>query len=215
MQNYKYSYNKKFFECIDSEEKAYWLGFLYADGCINERAKSSNLEITLCEQDKEHLYKLRQAIQGDMPIKLKHTKLNGKVFNSYRLTVCSTELCEDLSKLGCVANKSLILQFPNFLEENLYKHFIRGYLDGDGCISTRCRVSICGTYDFLYDMQEHFIDKLQVTKVSILSDKRRKHYQYERVGKNSLKILEYLYTDAKVYLDIKYNKAIAYLNSNI
>lgn len=215
MQNFKYSYNKEFFKNIDSEEKAYWLGFLYADGCINERAKSQNLELTLCEQDKNHLYKLRQAINGDMPINLKQVKLKGKTFNSYRLQICSTDLCDDLITLGCVPNKSLLLQFPDFLEDELYKHFIRGYLDGDGCISTRCRISICGTYDFLADMQKHFIDKLGVTEVSILSDKRRNHYQYERVGKNSLKILKYLYEDSKVYLDRKYDKAIAYLNSNI
>lgn len=215
MKNFKYSYNESFFENIDNEEKAYWLGFLYADGCINVTCKNKSLELTVCEEDVGHLYKLRQALQGNMPIKSKVVKLKGKEYLAFRITVCSTKLCDDLIKWGCIPNKSLILQFPVNLPHNLYKHFIRGYVDGDGCISTKCRISICGTHDLLNSLQDHLISELSVTRVKILSDKRRKHYQYERVGKNSLKILEYLYRDAKVYLDRKYNKAIAYLNSDV
>ena len=58
----KYTYNENYFKIIDSEEKAYWLGFLYADGCItrfyrNEKLKSMSLELTLQSNDIEHLKK--------------------------------------------------------------------------------------------------------------------------------------------------------------
>ena len=215
MKNFKYSYNENFFEKIDNEIKAYWLGFLYADGGITVGKRSKNLEITLGEKDKNHLTKFVQAIQGNMPIAEKIVKLKGKEYKSYRVTVCSSKLCEDLIKLGCTPNKSLTLTFPQNLEPNLYAPFIRGYLDGDGTISTRCRISICGTYEFLNSLQQHLILELDVTEVRILSDKRAKHYQYERVGANALKIMDYLYSEAEVYLDRKYDKAIAYLNSNI
>lgn len=215
MKNFKYSYNENFFEKIDNEIKAYWLGFLYADGGITVGKRSKHLEITLGEKDKNHLTKFVQTIQGNMPITEKIVKLKGKEYKSYRVTVCSSKLCEDLIKLGCTPNKSLTLIFPQNLEPNLYAPFIRGYLDGDGTISTRCRISICGTYEFLNSLQQHLILELDVTEVKILSDKRAKHYQYERVGANALKIMDYLYSEAEVYLDRKYDKAIAYLNSNI
>lgn len=215
MKNFKYSYNEKFFENIDNENKAYWLGFLYADGGINVGKRSKNLEITLGERDKDHLTKFIHDIQGNMPIREKTVKLKGKEYKSYRVNICSSKLCEDLINLGCTPNKSLTLTFPQDIEPHLYPHFIRGYLDGDGTISTRCRISICGTYDFLYSLQQHLIKELDITKVKILSDKRAKHYQYERVGANALKILDYLYSNAEVYLDRKYDKAIAYLNSNV
>ena len=59
----KYYYNKDYFSVIDNSDKAYWLGFLYADGCINryyrnEKLKAMNLELTLCDEDKKHLQKL-------------------------------------------------------------------------------------------------------------------------------------------------------------
>lgn len=215
MKNFKYSYNENFFEKIDNENKAYWLGFLYADGGINVGKRSKNLELTLGERDRDHLTKFVQDIQGNMPLYEKTVKLKGKEYKSYRVTVCSSKLCEDLIKLGCTPNKSLTLTFPQDLEPHLYPHFIRGYVDGDGTISTRCRISICGTYDFLNSLQQHLVKELDVTEVKILSDKRAKHYQYERVGANSLKILDYLYSNAEVYLDRKYDKAIAYLNSNV
>ena len=54
-----YKYNENFFEKIDSPRKAYWLGFLYADGCILDQRKSKILEITLSKNDKNHLQKLK------------------------------------------------------------------------------------------------------------------------------------------------------------
>lgn len=64
----KYVYNKDYFEKINTSEKAYWLGFLYADGCITrfykgEVLKSMSLEITLKDADCEHLIKFKNALE--------------------------------------------------------------------------------------------------------------------------------------------------------
>lgn len=64
----RYVYNKYFFEVIDTEEKAYWLGFIYADGYHNEKYHS--IKITLKTSDYEHLLKFNKAIDGNLTLKI-------------------------------------------------------------------------------------------------------------------------------------------------
>lgn len=215
-----HSQNTKFFNVIDSEVKAYWLGFIYADGCISERVKngkvsSMKLEITLNEGDKSHLEKFLHDINSTSTVETKLVKLNGKEITTYRVSISSTEMCRDLISNGCSPRKSLTLAFPTHLPHSLVKHFIRGYLDGDGCISTRKRISIVGTEQFLNSLQNYFIDNLNVSSVSIRPEKRGKHYSYEKSGNDALKIMNHLYTDCSIYLDRKYEKALAYLQGDL
>ena len=65
---------------------------------------------------------------------INNEKLNNNRQNQYKICVCGTKIHHDLEKHGCVENKSLILQFPTTVPEELMHHFIRGYFDGDGCI---------------------------------------------------------------------------------
>lgn len=114
----KFYYNKDFFQKIDTEEKAYWLGFIYADGCINrmyrnEKLKSMDLEIGLCREDEKHLRKFLNYIESNVEIKHKQSKLNGNTYDSSRVTICCTKMCYDLIDKGCTPQKSLSLQFPN------------------------------------------------------------------------------------------------------
>ena len=79
----KYYYNKDFFNKIDTEEKAYWLGFLYADGCIVTRSKCKkvtpmSLELVLSSIDINHLYKFLNSLESNIEIKNKIVELNGK-----------------------------------------------------------------------------------------------------------------------------------------
>ena len=215
-----HSQDTKFFDVIDSEEKAYWLGFIYADGCISERVKngkvsSMKLEITLNEGDKIHLEKFLKDIKSTNTIETKLVKLHGKEITTYRATVSSTDMCRDLIRHGCSPRKSLTLEFPKHLPESLVKHFIRGYFDGDGCISTRKRISVVGTEQFLTSLQNYLIEELNVSNVSIRQEKRGKHYSYEKSGNDALKIMNLLYSDCKVYLDRKYEKALAYLQGDL
>lgn len=209
MRNFNYKYNTNYFKNINTENKAYWLGFLYADGSINIRERSKTLELTLQEEDKNHLEKFIKDLEGNQVPKLKQVNLKGKVYNSYRVSVCSTEMCNDLITQGCLPNKSLILKFPKHLRNDLYKHFIRGYVDGDGSLSTRDRVVICGTYEFLDSLQDWCVENIpEYTKVAIRSDKRAKHYQLEKSYKQGRLLKKYLYENSTIYLDRKYNKAM-------
>ena len=209
----KYTYNKDFFKVIDSEEKAYWLGFIYADGCIEEKKKSNGrvsameLTISLAEVDRGHLEKFLKSVESNSPIRSKKAICNGKVFPACRCSVCCTELCRDLIKLGVVPNKSLILKFPTEeqVPKHLLKHFIRGYVDGDGTVrinkKNRPCLSMCGTLEFLEGVRQatNWENKIGI-------DKRNGLHRLELGCSKAKKQLDFLYSEANIYLDRKYEK---------
>ncbi len=138
----EYNYNEKYFEQIDSEDKAYWLGFLYADGYIEpiyrkEKIKAMRIEIGLSSCDKYHLIKFINDIESNVPITDRDIKVNGSICKTSRVRINNTKMCRDLITIGCTTKKSLTLKFPStdIIPHNLLRHFIRGYFDGDGCIS--------------------------------------------------------------------------------
>lgn len=128
----KYSFDHNFFETIDTEEKAYWLGFMYADGNVRKHRNQSVIQIKV--NDQEIIEKFIKSINGDMSVSY-YTNQIGKTISAIHLT--SDKMFDDLIKQGCIPNKSLVLTFPNKhqVPENLINHFIRGYFDGDGSIS--------------------------------------------------------------------------------
>jgi len=131
----KYSLNDNYFDVIDTEEKAYFLGLLYADGC-NLFDKNNNVTtISLQEKDVKILERFNYEIKSDRPLEFMY-KNNDNHQNQYRLTMCSEQISTNLSLLGCTPRKSLTLKFPTEeqVPNHLIQHFIRGYFDGDGCI---------------------------------------------------------------------------------
>ena len=121
-----------FFESIDTEEKAYWLGFLYADG-YNYEAKGE-VKVALAGKDKDFLLKLRDTIypNKDKPL---YYKENSDLSTGYELNMSSARMSRHLAKQGCMQAKTFKIKFPYFIDESLYRHFIRGYFDGDGSLS--------------------------------------------------------------------------------
>lgn len=203
--------NDSIFEIIDTEEKAYWLGFLYADGNVyirHEKNRMVNrLELSLAEKDVEHLKKYIKFLNGDISM-LKY-RSNVK---AYRVSFGSKKVCEDLIKLGCIPNKSLMLKFPNEnqVPKNLIKHFIRGYFDGDGCIShlktnqNSFSISLLGTFEFL----ESILSEYKLSKDLIRKDKRIKSntfiLNFKRL--NGLIVLYDLYNNSNIFLNRKKEK---------
>ena len=147
----KVFFDDTLFEDIDNEEKAYWLGFLFADGNITYDLDKTKykIELGLATIDYNHLEKYKTFLKYNKDIKFRSST------NSCRIIVGSKKACEDLIKLGCTPKKSLILKFPKNIREDLLSHFIRGYFDGDGSISI-CKntnrlktICILGTLNFL------------------------------------------------------------------
>lgn len=199
----KLKFNHDFFENIDNEEKAYWLGFIMADGCVS-LTQQPKVTIKLHKKDREHLEKWHRAIGSCIKI---HTLLDTVSSTHY-----SKKMCEDLIRLGCIPRKSLKLKFPE-IEKDLVWHLIRGYFDGDGCISFhnkqeniwQKRITLIGTKHFL-----DFIQKLFGTQNKLGT--RGKAYCLSICGNKKVdKILKQMYNNCNVWLDRKKEKAIAEL----
>lgn len=138
----EFYYNKDYFKIIDDEHKAYWLGFLYADGYVEpiyrkDKIKAFRLELILQANDEEMLFLLKSDLNTNANITDRIIKSNDKEYYAKRIRINNTELCRDLIRLGCIPKKSLVLKFPNYsvVPQQFISHFIRGYSDGDGCVS--------------------------------------------------------------------------------
>ena len=218
IENYqnKPEFNEYAFDTIDTEEKAYWLGFIFADGYI--ATSSNNFEISLKEEDKTHLEKFNIFMKGPVnKVKIGKVRCGNTICKRCRWGSRNKHLKEVLISYGCVPQKSLILQFPDssiFKSSDLIRHFIRGYWDGDGCLTyankehTRPDVSVLGTEDFLTSIKEHlplkFDYKLGYNKGS------NKTRILSIFGKNGFELVKYLYNNCTIYLDRKYEKYLEY-----
>jgi hypothetical protein len=125
----KYHFNENFFNTIDSSDKAYWLGFLMADGCNT----GDELSIELSATDDIQLTKLKEALDANQKISYRWRGDSETV----SLRLASRYFCQKLAKLGCTQRKSFTLQFPNEVPPHFIRDFIRGFFDGDGCIAIR------------------------------------------------------------------------------
>lgn len=199
------------FDTIDTEEKAYWLGFLYADGNLN--SKEYKLEINLCANDWQHLKKFQDF--------LKYTEDKVRISPNYgykgsddicRFSVRNKHIWEALNSKGCTPRKSLTLTFPDkaiFSDKKLIFDFIRGYCDGDGTLGIypvagsinhlRENLGFVGTESFLQSIVE-FLG--EYTKVCPKKDNKAFKISYSDL--KARKVARMLYENATIYLDRKY-----------
>ena len=204
-------FNNKVFDSIDTEEKAYWLGFLYADGSVS--AKDNHVELSLKVDDRNHLEKFKSFLDSKNPVRIGTAKCGNKIYSRCRFTATDLHFHNKLIELGCIPNKSLILKFPSrdiFTNKDLIKHFIRGYVDGDGCLTYtrdgRLRVTIIGTKEFLKEIMALYPDIFTST---FHKDKRHPNsntYFITCSYNKADKFVTLLYTNATIYLDRKYNR---------
>lgn len=212
--NRKYHFDEHFFDNVDTEDKAYFLGLLYADGCV--QSDRSRITLFLQKRDIDILEKFKKCLQHTK--RLKYTKakdFKGLPYVSqpqFGLVIDSRIMHTALLKLGCIPRKSLILTFPSetSVPKYLYQHFIRGYFDGDGCIylskdKKRVAFELVGTRDFMTGIQTILIQSIGLSQTKL--KQQNKIYYLVYGGRNEcLKIRNYLYQDATVYLNRKYNK---------
>lgn len=206
-----YKCNELYFEEINSEEKAYWLGFIYADGYIN----NDNLGISLSNIDECHLQKFKKSIEATYPINRYKSKSIYGECNYSRIIIKSKKIVEDIKRKGVLNNKSLILKFPDSknLSKIFYKDFIRGYFDGDGTLvlsKNSINFKICGTRELLERMIDIFNENSTYDFKKRLFkrwDNEKNNYYLSYGGRNkTLSIMNFLYSNSVVYLDRKYDK---------
>ena len=206
----KYTFkNEKYFSKIDNEKNAYFLGLIFADGSMNDKLKT--LSINLVETDKEILELFIREIYKDRELrKVNPRKKEYKI--QYQATVTSRIIYEDLKLYNLCQNKSEIGQWvnENWIPEDLFHHFIRGYFDGDGCIyhnktSGDKVVTFTGNHVFIESLRRFLVSKLGLRKGNISK-------RYEKGFSSTLafggvkqveRLRDYLYKDATVYLKRK------------
>ena len=195
-----------FFHNIDSETKAYTLGFIMADGCICGK----RLEIVLQECDKYILQFFLNIMHSNAP--LKKIIVEDKIY--YSFTIQSEQIISDLNRLNVTERKSLALNPPPdyLIPDNLYHHLVRGFFDGNGSIwfdksVNNYKMNIVSTRQVL----EHFRDKMgwNHNTIRLANKKDVPVYRMDYSGNNLVTTyLNQLYDDASVYLNRKYIKYI-------
>lgn len=226
-----YTYNANYFETIDTEEKAYWLGFIYTDGYVTT---NNRWGIELSIDDYEHLEKINQALDSNISIQVRRRP--AKEYNGYAMKEnvnCSImyrnkKMYDDLVDKGVIPNKTHSLVFPSqdIVPPHLLRHFIRGLFDGDGSLVfyyhevprkdregkiynrlTKEISFVCKSQPFLESLHKTIEEECGVKF-------RRENNSRDKLGvlrmskKDDMKLfLEYLYDGSSVYLDRKYDKA--------
>ncbi len=210
----KYKVNEKFFDKWTSQ-MAYVLGFTYADGNIYKTSLSWDIQ----KRDLDILQKIGQTMGSTYQIKELRR-------SSYRLRMNNQKLIEGAIKKGLLPKKSFRMVFPK-VPETLTRHFVRGYLDGDGWIANRSGRNevdlgfVCGNKKFLSTLLNIFEKTLKVTgrvrtKIKITPKGfKSTTYLLEYYSSSAVEIADWLYKDMEaedLYLERKHHK---YLEAKI
>ena len=220
----KYPIQEIFFDDINTEEKAYILGLLYADGW--NQTERNSVSLSLKEADKEILDKVTSLIQPTKPLKYINTSNQRKNLgfensqNQYRLIIANKHISQRLVELGCGKAKTHNLTFPTEeqVPSHLIRHFVRGYFDGDGSVSGDKQKQFCfvGTIDFLLPLQQILVKELNFSKTKL--DRRHKDIDnnirsLRYCGVNQcITFRDWLYKDATIYLERKKNIFDTYIH---
>ena len=214
-----YKYNKNYFHKINTINKAYWLGFILADGYIMNTRKKNNsgavgLRLRLSIKDKKHLKRFRNSLHSDIPIKkVKNYGIYENQKDLSQFVVYSRQIVNDLRyhlKLKST-NKSCLEVMPNLSDKNLIKNFILGLFDGDGSISyyyetyengrkgLRVEWQIVSSKEILEDIEKFLRTELDIKFQKISKNNSKKDNNLYRLRTGNRKYIEKLYS--YFYLD--------------
>lgn len=218
-RNRKYYFDEKYFDKIDNEHKAYWLGFIYADGCHNVERYS--LSIVLQENDSDLLWEFYEDIKCD---KIVQRYYNYKYHRFYAsVHIQHPHLSQALLNKGVFQNKSFKITFPteDIIPKELLKHFVRGYFDGDGCLTipkdkSKTSWSIIGNYTFVERVKQYIENSIPNYSLTIRKQSQSSNiYTIGKGGRIVVKqFLDWLYKDATIYLKRKYDKYLEVIEYN-
>lgn len=220
--------NHSYFKDIDCKEKAYWLGLLFADGCIRHEQKKGNswcIQLSLMKEDKYLVEKFAKAVGTDREVKeyinpTGFQRKDGKPHIECRLTLHSSDMAKDLGKYGVVPRKSLKVKELPKIDEQYMSHFIRGFFDGNGTIThsfihkkEKPRIGFYSTNAFCNELN-FYLHKYINTSLNKVYDQKNENVSFILYTKRDdiLKIYNFLYQDSELYLERKKNKIEKYIS---
>ena len=186
---------------------------MYADGYNNE--KTGRIKLTLAKKDVDVLHKIKNCLETNRPL----YSIENKDGFYEELMLVNIKISDDLQKLGVIQAKTHTLTFPDFLKEDLIRHFIRGYFDGDGCLTWSYvnyknkekkyfvwYISIVGTKTFLNKIGEILKNEINVNHCLTTRNKKSQHIQTLGFnGKHQItRFLDWIYEGSTIHLDRKY-----------
>ena len=230
----RYSFNEHYFDSIDNEHKAYWIGFIWSDGYLGYRIRENNreeynLKLTLMKDDYQHLEKFNNDLNGNY--KVHYYNYGQSAFKptfpqEARLFITNKYFGEILrNRYGIVPCREDCDKLVQNIPEHLISHFIRGIVDADGSfchytvqegknIHDKYSIKICGTEPVLRYIEQYLIKIGLIDSIERKLLKRHKEDDKDArcrtlsfSGRNNvINILNFLYKDADIYLDRKYKK---------
>lgn len=213
--------NHNYFNEIDNEHKAYWVGFLLADGWVKhheEKGECYTVNISLKEYDGYILETLIDDLESNKTVKYRYRNTDSKTWDGKYLNkphnmayvgFNSKQLFDDLNQYGIIPNKTLKIDKLPSIDKSLMKHLIRGYFDGDGSVFINSkyntpRVSFYGTFNFIKCISEFLLIDIELTLKTITTQKTS-NVSFTTYGskKEVCELYHYFYDDATIYLKRK------------
>lgn len=214
----KHTVNELYFDRIDNEEQAYWLGYIMADGYVGRSTTRSNaineFGINCQADDVSHIRKLASAIKSTYPIRILHKEdiKRGCCWDAAELKIRSIRFCQSLFTHGIAPKKTGNEYIPE-LNNDLVIHFIRGFFDGDGSIFKRVRhygIHIGSMSEKIINQIQQFFEQYGIFWNKYIDFRYSRPFYLLDSNKQStvLAILKIMYNDASIYLERKHNYAM-------
>ena len=212
--NRRYKFDEHYMDKIDTPEKAYILGLLYADGCNDK--KYNRITLALQMEDTYLLEEIRKLFKSNKELYFTDNSKKKNTKDTKTLVLVSEHLCQVLNDHGMVPEKSLILEWPTWLREDLYSHFIRGYFDGDGSINFTNKgkdieIGIVSSFVFCEGCY-NFLKGIGI-RSSLAPDENPLTGNvsiHNFSNGNALRFLEFIYKEASIFMKRKFNLAMEY-----
>ena len=202
-----------YFETIDTEAKAYFLGLLLTDGNVHKIKRDTEqyrIQIMLHSQDREILECLKKELHSSN--KIIHYQKDNR--NECAFGIQSVKMAYDLAKQGIVPNKTFIAELNYNIPHHLFRHYIRGIFDGDGTVyysKEHLHFGFYGTHKLVAQVQDWLIEQINLTRHKI-TDKETVSFTTYQKKQDIENFYKLIYTNANFYLKRKKEKFDNYLN---
>lgn len=207
--------NQTVFNKIDTDAKAYWLGFLTADGSISPRGE---IWLGLQLRDRDHLERFRSFLETTIPVRTTHKPRGYTSTTCCYISVHSLPMCADLVRLGVYPRKTQTLSALPTLPSHLFGSYLRGVFDGDGSWGIPNYIGaivwrLAGNREYLLHVQELMVNTLGLSRTKLINHHTTPYIAYlSYCGTRQVsKIAQWMYGKSTIHLDRKLIRLRDYL----